>query len=456
MRVHRRLALSVVLMTCVASGCRNKSDTESGSGTGETTPDVSPATLSVEDRQEAVRLRNVGLAQLENKEWMSAEKTLAQLVAKVPGNPQALRNYAICRVLMVIDRTSPFPPTGTAAEVSAFQNACEAASSAVDDFAAAAKSPFDRALADLFKGKLLVHISSPARPTLDQGLTLLRRAAAAQADRGDFQMAVAAAMDSQNAYSDQQKPGYRQLLEELQKTFELAPSNLYVMISLLKRQALGLSSRDEATKTAALKITDTLKAALPMVATFNESIKKAQRVDLSQMITDGLEKFDPTRPTTLISPGMMTFNLLVPELACQVDQRRINRNLLEYVQFDFEAAFYEGLAIDDLPATVVRALTPTDGLPPLDAVDAVRVEDLDLDGRGDIVVARNGVIEVYSRKDEAWALAMTSPEQSVALTGFTLADIDRDFDIQVPKLDAPFVLREPDQKLPKDPAGKPR
>ena len=72
MRVHRRLALSVVLMTCVVSGCRNKSGTESGSGTGEPAPDVSPATLSVEDRQEAVRLRNVGLAQLENKEWMSA------------------------------------------------------------------------------------------------------------------------------------------------------------------------------------------------------------------------------------------------------------------------------------------------------------------------------------------------------------------------------------------------
>ncbi|MCR9198300.1 MAG: CRTAC1 family protein [Planctomycetaceae bacterium] len=456
MKFHRRLALGMVLMACVVSGCRNKSGTESGSGSGQITPEDAPVVLSVEDREEAIRLRNVGLAQLENKEWLLAEKTLAQLVAKAPANPQALRNYAICRVLMVIDRTSPFPPTGTAAEVNAFQQACAAASEAAADFAAAARSPFDRALADLFRGKLLVHISSPARPTLEEGLTLLRSAAAAQPDRGDFQMAVAAAMDSQNAYSDQQKPGYRQLLEELQKTFELAPDNLYVVISLLKRQALGLSSRDEATKTAALKITDTLQAALPMVATFNESIKKSQRVDLAQVITDGLEKFDAARPTTLISPGMMTFNLLVPELACQVDQRRINRNLLEYVQFDFDASFYEGLSDDDLPATVLKALTPTDGLPQLDAIDAVQVEDLDLDGRSDIVVARNGGIEVYSRAEESWSLVMTSPEQSVSLTGFVLADIDRDFDVQVPKLDAPFVLRERDQKLPKDPAGQPR
>ena len=460
----RWLAL-LLLTVSLSSGCGNDTGTQSGTGAsgdpagaGKTDPPGEDVRLSVADRQQAMRLRNLGLARLENKQWSEAEQTLAELADMVPSQSAALRNLAICRVLMVIDRRSPFPPTGTAAEVSAYQGACQAAKAAVSRFAKIAATEFDKALADLLQGKLLVHISSPAEPTFEEGLARLRQAAAAQPQRADFQMAVALAMDSQNAYSDQQKPGYQQLLTELQRAFELAPDNLYVMINLLKRQALGLNSRDEKTKAAALQITETLRAAQPMVATFNESIKRNQRLDLSQMIADGLEKFDPARPTTLISPGMVTFNLLNPELASQVDQRRINRNLLDYVQYDFAEGFTEGLPTVQQPDSVLTSLRAADGLPPLTDVEFVRVDDMDLDGRDDLVLILGGRVEVYSRQQQSWRLLMASPPQPVILTGVTLADLDRDFDTDVPNLEGPIKLRDldGDQKIPRDPAGKVR
>lgn len=460
MRIDNRLflCLFLLLLTGTIAGCRSDTEDSKTEG-GETAITDKPETpVSAEVRLEAIRLNNVGLAQLENKQWADAEKTLAKLTDTLPRSQVALRNHAICRVLTVIDRTSPFPPTGTAEEVKAFRNACQAAEEASDRFLAVASSDEERSLAELLKGKLLVHISSPERPTFGEGLALLRNAARRQPERPDLQVAVFLAMDSQNEYSDQQKPGYRELLSELEKAFQLAPNNLFVLINVLKRQALGLSSRDEATKSAALKIRETLEAAKPLVATFNESIKKNQRTDLIKLIDDALNSFDESRPVTLMGPGMVTHNLINPELANQVDQRRINRNLLEYIQYRFESKFYDGLPKRGTADTVLKSFEVVADLPDLSGVTSLEVQDMDLDSRDDLVITREGRIEVYSRQSEGWKLLMQSPELPTLLSGLILADLDRDYDASVPTLEAPVLLRDldGDQKIPKDPVGKNR
>ena len=467
----RRIKVCMILVVAVAvfSGCRDtgSENTESGN-TGENGTQNGGevvAQLARDEFVKAIEFKNRGIAHLENKEWADAETALAELVKLLPKNLLAVRNLAISRVLALTDRESPFTRSGGDENVAAYLAAVNSAQAGIDGFRTVAVTDFDKALADLLMGKLLVHIDSPEQPSFDQGLSLLQKAADALPTAADFRFAVAMAMDGDSGYSDANSPKAALLLKSLQKSFELAPDNLFALQKLMQRQALCLRSENDATLKAALRVTDTLKAATKLLAPLNESIKKQRRMDLVATITKALDGFDGSNTATLMGPAMMTGNLLLPEIATQIDQRRLNKNLLEYLVPDFDPEFLAAaVSVDAIPQTeptVVKSFVATEGLPEITGATDVEMMDMNLDGFDDLVVARDGKVEVYSRGSDLagdWKLMMISPESGTVVTNFLLADIDRDFDKTLSDVKNPSVLKDADgdRKIVEDPTGKNR
>lgn len=460
---QHRFCFAIVVATSLLAGCNNGTTpgpTGTNNGGAATNKQLTKA-----DYAEAIRLKNRSLGHLENMEWKDAEATLTKLVKVAPDALLPRRNLAISRVLMLISRSSPYPQTGSPEKEQKYQAAYVAAEEAVSAYRDFATENYDKALADLLMGKLLVHHHSLSTGGIDDGVKLLQKAADAMPEAADFRFAVAMAMDGHRDYADPDSPKSAELLRELQKSVELAPQNLAACQKLMMRQALCLGSKNPDTHNAALKIKDTLQSVTRLLAPLNESIKKQRRTDLIDLITKALSAFDESKPESLKGPALMTGNLLSPEIATLIDLRRINRFILEYVLTDFDPKFLalatEAEAIPQPEESVLKSFKKAEGLPTLNGVTAIDMLDMDLNGYDDLVVARDGSVEVYSRGADLngeWKLLLKTPESDVAFTRFLLADIDRDNDKAISELTAPSILRDidGDVRIVKDPTGKNR
>ncbi|MCA9083642.1 MAG: VCBS repeat-containing protein [Planctomycetaceae bacterium] len=465
------LLLCGLLLLC--SGCR-QSDTTSSPSTGSAQNPTSTGgsatastsgTLSRDDYATAIHLNSRGIGHLENKEWDEAEAAFSQLHQLLPDNATSRQNLAVSRVLALIDRESPFTKSGAAENANRYRDAVTSARTAVDEFQRAAVTDDQKALADLLLGKLLVHDDSPESPSFEQGLNALRQAATALPERADLQFALAMAMDGHREYADPNSPKAAQLLQALSESLQKAPQNLFALHKLMQRQALCLNSKVEQTRQQALQIQQTLRTAIELLQPLNESIQKQRRVNLIDTITKALADFSEDKPATLMGPAMMTGNLLLPELSTQIDQRRLNRNLLEYLQLTFEPDFMKAAeasgALPTLEPTVVKTFVRSNGLPSVTGVTDVDLQDMNLDGIDDLIVAREGKIEVYTRTSAAvddWSLLMTTPDDVSGITHFLLIDVDRDYDKALSDIKTPSILRDADgdRKIVTDPAGNHR
>ncbi|MEZ6061129.1 MAG: CRTAC1 family protein [Planctomycetaceae bacterium] len=442
-----------------AGSSANSSGTAVGNGNQQGAVAAEPDLTRDEFRQ-AIRLRNRGIAHLENSEWADAEASLSQLADLLPGNMLAERDLAILRVLSIIANDAPYKPTGSPDEVLEYHTAIEMAQAAVSSYRNAAKTDYDRALADMLMGKLLAHTAEEPEQTRT-AIELLQAAADAQPAAPDFRYAVALAMDQSREYSES-----AQLIQTLQQTFQMAPQNFSLLQKLMHKQAVCLNSPDDETRKAAAGITGTLTTATELLAPLNELVKKRHRVDVIDTLKKALGK-SADNPAALTGPAMMASNLIVAEVATQIDQRRVDRHLLEYVLLDFDddfmAAAREAGALDDaaVPETVVKSFTQAaiEGLP--SGVTQLQCLDFDLNGFDDLIVIRDGRFEVWSRGEDlqaAWTLLLSAPLDTPPARGFLLADIDRDDDRNVSELKSPRLLRDRDgdQKIVSDPAGERR
>ena len=287
----------------------------------------------------------------------------------------------------------PYSRSGGEEKVIAFNSAVAAAGEAIAGFRKTAADDFDKALADLLEGKLKIHAAEGSLD-FEGGLALLKAAADTQPKAADFRFAVAIAMDGDREYSDMKSEKSAQLLEQLQKSFELAPNNLFALQKLLQRQALFLRSEVAATKERAEQLPETLKKAIPLLQPLNESIKKQRRLDLVDTINKGLAAATPESMTSLMQPAMVTANLLLPEIATQIDQRRLNKNLLEYVLWEFDDDFLAAAAasgaIPETEPTVLKGFTRVESWAPklTGVTDDFEFKDMNLDGFDDLVVVR--------------------------------------------------------------------
>ena len=458
-RSRLRPVLAIIVLSSIATiGCRDKGGSTSGGNGPKDTPDVTAPTTS--DFAKAIRLRNRGLGHLENQEWADAESTLSELVATSPDTLLPRRNLAISRVLMVT--SAGFKRSGGAEEEKKYNDAATAAADAIEEFRSAIGkdsekegAAFNLALADLLMGQLLVHRDSLSADGIDEGVQYLRKAADAFPESASFQFAYASAMDGHRDFTDAESPKSADLLRALQKSFELAPQNLFALEKLMQRQALclraGPDSTDPQTYQLARQLPKTLEAAKELLAPFNESFQKQFNRDLVTEIGKALAAFDEADPRTLMGPAMHTGNLLKWEIAYKIDQRRLDRNLLEYVLINFDAEFQKAAAAAGAfkapGPSVLKDFVAEDRMPSITNVTALKIVDMNLDSRDDLIVVREGRIEVYSDTAESpgqWSVSIQSPEIATGFTNFILADIDRDDDRDIGELKYPVLLRDAD------------
>ena len=257
-----------------------------------------------------------------------------------------------------------------------------------------------------------------------------------------------------------------ELIKALQKTMELAPENIAVAGKLLEKQALGLNSKNPQTKELATGLSVTLEKVATLIQPFNAAIKQQRRVDLVDTIGKALAGPGKSNPTALLGPAMMTKNLLLPELAYQIDQRRIDLNLLEYLVVDLRPGLglSPELLAEVFPAaepTVLKAFTAGTGLPDISGVAQVQLCDMNLDGADDLVLVQDGRIRIYSKgldPTAAWTMLMESSPDAGTFSNCLLIDIDRDFDRALSDVKSPMRLRDKDgdQKIVKDGSGQAR
>lgn len=403
-------------------------------------------------------LHNRGLGHLENHEWADAESALSQLRTMLPRNADATQNLAIARTLSLIDRSSPYSQSK---DPTAFAEMLSRANAVIADFQALASSDRQLSIAALVAGKLAAFEDSPSSPRIQDALDRFRQAITLSGNRPEMWYALASAMEGHRDFSDTPE-----LITTLQKTAELVPENLAVIGKLLEKQALGLNSKNPQTKELAAGISLTLKNVLTLLEPLNAAIRQQRRIDLVDTIHKALASPGSADPKTLLGTAMMTKNLMLPELATQLDLRRIDLNLLEYLVIDLAAGLEISPEIraEIFPSaepTVLKPFTVGTGLPDVSGVTNVQMCDMNLDGADDLIVVQDGRIQVYSKGPDpagTWSVLMESPQDSGTFSRCLLIDIDRDFDRTMSDIKSPSILRDldGDQKIVNDPAGKQR
>ncbi len=408
--------------------------------------------------RELLSLHFRGIGHLENKEWMDAEAALSKVHELLPKSSAAAQNLAIGRTLALLERESPY---GRSKDPIAYAQYMSKAAAAIAGFKELATSDDERSLAAMLAGKLAVLDDSPEAPRIREGLDLLQQATTLSGDRPEMWYAQAFAMNGHRDYADS-----AEAIATLEKTAQLAPENLTVIAELLGKQALGLNSRDARTREVAAGITSTLEKVAVLLKPFNAGIEQQHRVNVVEMIGKALAGPGASDPALLLGPGMMVKNLVIPELAAQIDRRRIDRNLLEYLNTDLvpDLALPESvraLLFPPAEPTVLQPFTVGTGLPDVSDVTDVQLLDMNLDGADDLVLVQEGRVCVFSRGPDpagVWSQIMETPANSGTFTHCLLIDIDRDFDRALSDIKDGRILRDRDgdQKQVKDPDGQQR
>ena len=370
-----------------------------------------PQPLSTQDLLRLIELKNRGIGDLENEKFRESVDSFTEIVAKLPNEPLGARNQTIALQLW-LDEPKMGAKRGTEEYSSALKRAEAAARNLlmVDG---------DSAVSHLLAAKIAQKANDSSRVMEE-----LSKATALAPDEPEFWFELFSAGRYSN--DDQIKPKAR---EGLKRTYELRPANFFSLKEWLLEQAVAKDAT----------ITETLQNARQVLQPFVKTNQEFQRHNLRSLIDKALQASkndqldDAAKWGTVLNNVRLIGNLVMTENATKNDLRRIQRHLLEYVIHDFSAEFYEEakLPAAELPPAIQVKLVrlPSESqLPPLKNVRAAKLVDVDLDGRIDVVLAKDNKVEVFGREKPGnrWQL-LTSLELPSELHGMQIADLDRDY-----------------------------
>ena len=344
-------------------------------------------------------LKHAAIGRLENQDFDAAAADFEQLAEWVPSERLAFQNLAVARLLAV-------QPENRRPDASA-----EQLQQAVDRAGTAVVTLLER-----FPGAVDSRLLS-ARFALilnDQRRAMQELQLAAETDplNPSIQFEIyAAARDATD------EAGQAQGRAALKRCWELSPSNLYVMTEWLLSQS---KSNDDTIKA-------TLEAAKPMLAPFVEKVKKFVRIDLHEHIDATLKVSDWGKIRGNVA---MLVNVLRPEVARQLDEKRVSKHLLEFVVHDFSAALAAKASPSQSPFAKeipVKLEAAKSGLPKLAGLRSVRLLDFDLDGRVDVCAVQEDRLTVFGQaaSDAEWT-EMAATALPNGTRGAACFDIDRD------------------------------
>ncbi len=358
------------------------------------------------DWTQVAQLRHAAIGRLENLDYDAADADFEKLAEWVPSERLGFQNLVVARLLAV-------QPENRRPDVSDEQQ-----QRAVDRAGVAVVTLLER-FPDAVDSRLLA--ARFARVLNDQRRANEELQRAAEMNPFDATIQFEIYASSRDATDE---AGQAQSRAALKRCWELSPSNLYVMTEWLLSQS---KSNDESIKA-------TLEAAKPMLAPFVEKVKKFVRIDLHEHIDATLKATDSGKIRGNVA---MLVNILRPEVARQLDEKRVSKHLLEYVIYDFSAAYYSSKMLGKLPqATAIPVMLTTleQRMPSDHQIGAgldIRLVDFDLDGTVDVcVVQPNGLLVLGRDKAGVW-IEVAFQVLAAETRGAAFFDLDRDRNVLV-------------------------
>jgi hypothetical protein len=388
-------------------------DPDAGS-TGTTKP------LTAEEFAGAYEFANTGLGFLENlgqsENLLKAETTFRALRQKVPGERLPLQNLAITQTIIAsADNSTIVKNRSESGGAEIFKQAVASTRETLKEL-----EQEDEALASMLSGLVTIREGD-----VEAGIQQLKNAAEVESTNPAYWFALYKA--HANLPLKPGSPTAPLAVTAIEKAYELAPENLHAIAELLQVQGKAKSK----------KLADTLLAAKEVIRPLAASIKSSARFDMLKIIDEAVADLKNGGTRGAIRARQIA-NVLKPDIAKRIDQRNIDKNLLEYVMVEFGPEFDRrareagyAIPVDD-PIKV--SFKPLTGLPEVAGATDVKLADMNLDGTVDLVVVRDGSIEIYGQQvsgvgEEEWVLAAShKPDADIEIHAVALADFDRDYE----------------------------
>jgi FG-GAP-like repeat len=368
--------------------------------------------LTADEALELVASKNVAVALLENYpnddslDGQEADAIFGRIAERLPGERLPVQDRAILR-LLILERHV------TNRKREAASTALTEAESALRDLRRVAG---ESALTHILAGQL-------AQLALEIGLTqeiepFLR----------EYRAATRLAPDDGVLWSDfyakaRDLPGdevREQAREALRRAYELRPRNIVLLVEWLVAQ---VEVRDPG-------IVETLQAARERLGWMAGSLKQ-RGGDLDQLVEQAIAAVQGGTDADWLRVRRnvnVIANLVRPDPAYQFDRLRLARHPLEYTLHEFSEEFRKSveLPVPESPVVPVK-FAMSGGFPSPRGVTSIELCDFDLDDLLDVVVAKQGRVEIYGRDrvNGLWQ-QLASAELPAGITRIHAVDLDRD------------------------------
>ena len=369
--------------------------------------DPAPRELTSEEFEELSESQALAIGHLENKEYESADDLLVQIAERLPDNPGVWRNIAITRTLPLIDQGSELDPLRAPDKFAAAMEKAEQALNRLEELAP------DSATTWLLRGKLATRIENAeaAKSAFDKATEL------ADWDPSVWFASAISARDLNDSERETRAVG---------QAYQLKPRNLWLITQWIQLQA---AAKDSA-------IVGTIRSSEDIIEPFAEQIQVTINFDVLDAMKKAVTAAEASEWSQVGLQARLLGNVMKPQIATLIDQRRIDRNLMEYIQHELKV---DGFDTDEVLAEAVPEIevsfVPTElavapaGEEQFEVRDVTAI-DFDLDGRTDLVLLTSDSVIVLEPGDGGlqWNRKLTHPLDGDYST-LLAADLDRDYTV---------------------------
>ena len=334
--------------------------------------------ISYEKANELLRLKNEGIAYLENERYADSDVLLERVTEELPTEVIGYRDLTICRLLQLTPEKVASQPKGQ-----------KLAKQAIDTVNQLIQIDPESGINYVLSARIFVALGEHQR-----ALDSLQRAI--QQNPKD----AATWFELSQVQKMTQKPEVQaEAKTSLAKAWELQSDNLFLALDYLQVVA------DQKTEQATPVFEKIKQLATPLA----DSVKDHTRLDLNKLIDGSMQAVQDQQWNLVLRNARILRNVLIAEDLVKSDRRRVEQNPLEFVIHDFPPAFYTAvewpaqqkpLSVKFAEASAVRFSTETPS-----GIRDLQIDDFDLDGKPDLILLTAQHVSVFNQNAAgAWEL----------------------------------------------------
>ncbi len=360
---------------------------------------VGSGPISYDEAQQLLRLKNEGIAYLENERYAESDPLLERLTEELPGDVIGFQNLTICRLLQL-----------TPEKLVDHQSGKQLADQAQATVAQLIKIAPESSASYVLSARIQLALGNElkAEEALQQALEKSPESAAIWFELSQLQ--------KQNVKPEQQALANT----SLKRAWELQPDNLFLAIDYLQ---VATVEKSEQTKAVFEQVKQ-------LAAPLADSVKDHTRLDLNEVIQKSLQAITDGKWNLVTRNARVLRNVLIAEDLVKSDRRRVEQNPLEFVIPDFPPAFYAAVEwpAQEKPLSVKfaesRAIEFNEDVS-ADIRD-LKIADFDLDGKPDLILLTAERVQVFQQGEDGRWSVMTSVAAEGDFREIHAVDLDGD------------------------------